>query len=140
MIFVIMKQNFETFSKLTFHFAFEENFGEDNHSMQFLSFSNFLRHPVDFYRTQVYLVYPGIPSGDRSMGPSVCPSVTESWFVDLADMSLVYEDANSILADDTNRAIPGNLEMQVTPPGDNFDQISESRPNFRISTKFQNLD
>ena len=28
-------------------------------------------------------------------------------------MSLVDEDTNSILADDTNRAIPGNLEMQV---------------------------
>ena len=44
------------------------------------------------------------------MGPSVCLSLT---FVDLTDVSLVYEDTNPILADDTNRAIPGNLEMQV---------------------------
>ena len=29
------------------------------------------------------------------------------------DMTLVDEDMNSILADDTNRAIPGNLEMQM---------------------------
>ena len=33
--------------------------------------------------------------------------------VDLTDVTLVDEDTNSILADDTNRAIPGNLEMQV---------------------------
>ena len=47
------------------------------------------------------------------MGPSVCPSQTESCLVDLTDVSLVDEDTNSILADDTNRAISGNLEMQV---------------------------
>ena len=29
------------------------------------------------------------------------------------DVTLVDEDMNSILADDTNRAIPGNLEMQM---------------------------
>ena len=34
-------------------------------------------------------------------------------FADLTDVTLVDEDTNSILADDTNRAIPGNLEMQV---------------------------
>ena len=33
-------------------------------------------------------------------------------------VSLVDEDTNSILAEDTNRAIPGNLEMQVAPYGD----------------------
>ena len=33
--------------------------------------------------------------------------------VDLTDVSLVDEDANLILADDTNRAIPGNLEIHV---------------------------
>ena len=50
---------------------------------------------------------------------SACPSVTKSQsLVDLTDVSPVDEDANSILADDTNRAIPGNLEMQVAPPGD----------------------
>ena len=50
---------------------------------------------------------------------SPCPSVTKSQsLVDLTDVSPVDEDANSILADDTNRAIPGNLEMQVAPPGD----------------------
>ena len=44
------------------------------------------------------------------MGPSVCPSLT---LVDLTDASLVDDDANSILADGTNGAIPGNLEIQV---------------------------
>ena len=33
--------------------------------------------------------------------------------VDLTDVTLVDEDTNSILADDKNRAIPGNLEMKV---------------------------
>ena len=28
----------------------------------------------------------------------------------------------------------------MAPPGDNFDKISECRPNFRFLTKFQNLD
>ena len=86
--------------------------------------------------------------------------------VDLTDVSLVDEDTNSILADDTNRAIPGNLEMHerksclvrksylvrkiypvlwekvvsFSTKFQNFHQVSESWPNFRISTKFQNLD
>ena len=38
-------------------------------------------------------------------------------FADLTDVTLVDEDINSILADDVNRAIPGNLAMQVAPPG-----------------------
>ena len=51
------------------------------------------------------------------MGPSLCHSLTDVWLT-LTDVSLVDEDANLILADDTNRAIPGNLKMQVAPPGD----------------------
>ena len=62
------------------------------------------------------------PGPRYTWGPiygSACPSVTKSQsLVDLTDVSPVDEDANSILADDTNRAIPGNLEMQVAPPGD----------------------
>ena len=54
---------------------------------------------LDFYRTQVY----------RSMGPGVSPTP----FADLTDVSLVNEDTNSILADDTDRAIPCNSEMQL---------------------------
>ena len=65
------------------------------------------------------------------------PSVSHSCLVDLTDVSLVDEDADSILADDTNRAIPGNLEMQVAPLGD---QISGFQQNFRIFTKFQDFD
>ena len=40
-------------------------------------------------------------------------SVTNSCLVDLTDVSLVNEYNNSILADDTNRVIPENLEVQV---------------------------
>ena len=65
-----------------------------------------------------FLSDPGIP-GVRSMGLGVCLSPAHSLtLVDLTDVSLVDEDANPILADHTNRAIPGNLEMQVAPPGD----------------------
>ena len=49
------------------------------------------------------------------MGPSVSNSLTDSLFVDLTDVSLIDEDTNSILAHDTNRAIPGNVAMQVLP-------------------------
>ena len=56
--------------------------------------------------------------------------------VDLSDVSLVDGDTNLIPADDTNRAIPGNLEMQVAPLGD---QISGFQQNFRIFTKFQDF-
>ena len=56
-----------------------------------------------FYRTQVYL----------GSDLWVQVSVSESCLVDLTDVTLVDEDPNSILADDNNRAIPGNLEMQV---------------------------
>ena len=48
-------------------------------------------------------------------------------------MSQVDEDANSILADDTNMAIPGNLEMQVAPPNEPI------QANIRIFTKFQDF-
>ena len=66
-----------------------------------------------FYRTQVCL------GSDLWVPVSVCLSVCQSQtLVDLTDVSLVDEDANLILADDTNRAIPGNLKMQVAPPGD----------------------
>ena len=77
------------------------------------------------------------------------------------DVSLVDEDTNSILADDTNRAIPGNLEMQVVPPGDQIWIRSKWRhleatfcgvhlvtcasgsfwwPSLRILTNFQDFD
>ena len=52
------------------------------------------------------------------MGPGLSKWVSDWLFVDLIDVSLVDEDANPILADHTNRAIPGNFEMQVAQPGD----------------------
>ena len=38
-------------------------------------------------------------------------------FCDLIDVTLADGDANSILANDANRAIPSNMTMQVAPPG-----------------------
>ena len=58
-----------------------------------------------FYRTQVYL------GSDLWVQVSLTDSLM--FLVDLTDVTLVDEDTNSILADDTNRSIPGNLEMQV---------------------------
>ena len=36
---------------------------------------------------------------------------------DFTDVTLADEDTNSILADNANRAIQGNVAMQVTQPG-----------------------
>ena len=59
-----------------------------------------------------FLSDPGVP-GVRSMGPDV----RHTWFADLTDVTLADEDINSIPADDVNRAILGNVAMQVVPPG-----------------------
>ena len=81
------------------------------------------------------------------MGLGLSNSLT---LVDLTDVSLVDEDANPVLADHTNRAIPGNLEMQVAPPFQqdfristkfqDFNQILGLQPNYRILTKFQDFN
>ena len=59
----------------------------------------------------MFLLDPGVP-GVRSMGPDLCPSVTH-----LIDVTLADEDSNSIPTDDVNRAILGNMTMQVAPSG-----------------------
>ena len=41
-------------------------------------------------------------------------------FENLTDVTLTGEDTTSILTDNTNRAIQGNLAMQVTHPGGQF--------------------
>ena len=45
------------------------------------------------------------------------PDVSEGGFADLTDVTLADEDSNSIPTDDVNRAILGNVAMQVAPPG-----------------------
>ena len=55
---------------------------------------------------------PGKP-GVRSMGPDVRQSVRHLC-VDLTDVTLADEDTNSILTDNANRAIQGNVSIQVT--------------------------
>ena len=44
-------------------------------------------------------------------------SLTEGGCVDLTDVTLADEDTKSILTDKANRAIQGNVAMQVTQPG-----------------------
>ena len=39
----------------------------------------------------------------------------QDYFADLTDVTLADEDSNSIPTDDVNRAILGNLAMQVAP-------------------------
>ena len=48
---------------------------------------------------------------------SVRPSVSETPFADLTDVTLADEDTKSILTDNVNRAILGNVAMQVMQPG-----------------------
>ena len=50
------------------------------------------------------------------MGPDLSNSLTD-YFADLTDVTLADEDSNSIPTDDVNRAILGNLAMQVAPSG-----------------------
>ena len=68
----------------------------------------------NFYRTQVSLV--------RSMGLIVSKSVSIP-FADFTDVTLADEDTNSILADNANRAIQGNVAMQVTQVAPSGGQI-----------------
>ena len=55
-------------------------------------------------------------SGVRSMGPSLSNWVRDLW-LHLTDVTLADEDTNSILTDNANRAIQGNVAMQVTQSG-----------------------
>ena len=59
------------------------------------------------YRTQVYL--ESILWVQVSLSTRLC--------ADLTDVTLADKDSNSIPTDDVNRAIPGNVAMQVAPPG-----------------------
>ena len=56
----------------------------------------------------VFLSDPGKP-GVRSLGPDVRHSVPPTPCLDLTDVTLADEDTNSILTDNANRAIQGNL-------------------------------
>ena len=47
---------------------------------------------------------------------SVSQSV-QDYFEDLTDVTLADEDSNSIPTDDVNKAILGNVAMQVAPSG-----------------------
>ena len=48
-----------------------------------------------------FLSDPGKP-GVRSLGPDVCPSLSNTPCVDLTDVTLADEDTNSILTDNVN--------------------------------------
>ena len=61
-----------------------------------------------------FLSDPGVP-GVRSMGPDVSKSVHTRPFADLTDVTLADEDSNSIPTDDANKAVLGNVAMQVAP-------------------------
>ena len=50
------------------------------------------------------------------MGLGLCPSL-QDYFADLTYVTLADEDSNSIPIDDVNKAILGNVAMQVVPSG-----------------------
>ena len=60
-----------------------------------------------------FLSDPGIP-GPIYESDSLKQS--ERGYVNLTDVTLADEDTDSILTDNTNRAIQGNIAMQVTQP------------------------
>ena len=59
------------------------------------------------------LIGPMYPWSD----PWVQVSLTERPCRDLIDVTLADEDTNSIPTDNANRAIIGNVAIQVSPPG-----------------------
>ena len=65
----------------------------------------------------LFLSDPGV-SGVRSMGSLLSHWLTDTPFWNLTDVTLADEDTNSILTDNANRAIQGNVAMQVTQPYD----------------------
>ena len=63
----------------------------------------------------MFLSDPGNP-GVRSMGPGVSHSLSPRGFADLTDVTLADDDTNSILTDNANRAIQGNVATILTLP------------------------
>ena len=51
------------------------------------------------------------------MDPVVSNSLTNTSFANLTDVTLADEDTNSILTDNANRAIQGNVAMQIIQSG-----------------------
>ena len=51
------------------------------------------------------------------MGLVLSHSVSETPFANLTDVTLADEDTNSILTDNANRAIQGNVAMQIIQSG-----------------------
>ena len=51
------------------------------------------------------------------MGHDLSNSIHTTPYADLTDVTLADEDSNSIPTDDVNRAILGNVAMQVAPLG-----------------------
>ena len=74
------------------------------------------RDPCISASSLAFLSDPGVP-GVRSMGHGLCHSLSTRLCADLTDVTLADEDSNSIPTDDVNRAIPGNVAMQVAPHG-----------------------
>ena len=81
-----------------------------------------------------FLSDPGIP-GVRSMGPSLSNWVTIP-YADLTDVTLADEDTNSKLADNANKAIQGNVAMQVTQVAPSGGQILNWCKWRHLVTKF----
>ena len=70
----------------------------------------FLNCQIDEY--SLFLSDPGKP-GVQSLGPDVRLSLSNVC-ANLADVTLADEDTNSILTDNANKAIQGNVAMQTT--------------------------
>ena len=71
---------------------------------------------LKWHKWFVFLSDPGVP-GVRSMGPDLSKWLTTRLFADLNDVTLADDDSNSIPIDDVNKAILGNVAMQVAPSG-----------------------
>ena len=66
---------------------------------------------IQIYEGNIILYFMIFIGPRYTWGPIYGSKSVSQTLVDLTDVSLVDEDTNSILADDTNRAIPCNLEV-----------------------------
>ena len=107
--------------------------------MKFVS-RKFSFHRIYAIDYGIYAIDYGIYAIDYG---SPCQSPSPRAFADLTDVTLADEDTNSILADNDNRAIQGNVAMQVAPPGDQIWIKCNWRhlmTKFGSNAKFQDFD
>ena len=80
---------------------------------EFVQFSSTCYKVNTWNLISALFIGPRSPWSDLCVRMSITNKQTTTPFVDLTDVTLADEDTNSILTDNVNRAIEGNVAMQV---------------------------